>query len=191
LISIIHEFGAPKSNDPDSDPNPDRIVILDNIMFNNGRNPGDAVKTVMMTQFSDLGPDIIDIGGGTGNAIKNKDQYRSFGIGSWGPAQISDTRKVRSYLLDEPVAPREISIKEKSELTYYGICAGCHSYSMRMIGPPTIVIQALYKDNPKGIADYIANPVRKREDYPEMPPQNYLDEETRLAVAQYMLKVKK
>jgi len=49
----------------------------------------------------------------------------------------------------------------------------------------------LYKDNPQGIADYIANPVRNREDYPEMHPQNYLDEETRLAVAQYMLKVKK
>jgi hypothetical protein len=42
-------------------------------------------------------------------------------------------------------------------------------------------------DNPEGLAAYIAAPVKKRDDYPEMPPQNYLDEETRLAVAKYML----
>ena len=191
-ITIVnHQYGAPKSNDPESDPIPDRTVILDNIMFNNGRNPNDEVKAVMMAQFSNYGLDIIDIGGGKGNTIKNKGQYTTFGLGEWGPTQISDTKSVLSYLLEKPVAPREISISEKSELTYYGICAGCHSFSMRMIGPPTMVIQALYTNNPQGIADYIANPVHKREDYPEMPPQNYLDEETRLAVAEYMLKVKK
>jgi Sigma-70 region 2 len=35
------------------------------------------------------------------------------------------------------------------------------------------------------------NPVHKREDYPEMPPQNYLSEETRKAVAEYMLTLTK
>jgi len=59
-----------------------------------------------------------------------------------------------------------------------------------MIGPPVQVIQALYLDNPQGLADYIAKPVKKRPDYPEMPPQDYLDPETRLAVAKYMLTVK-
>ena len=52
------------------------------------------------------------------------------------------------------------------------------------------VIQAMYMDNPEGLAEYIAKPEKKREDYPEMPPQDYLDEETRLAVAKYMLEVK-
>ena len=42
-------------------------------------------------------------------------------------------------------------------------------------------------DNPQGIVDYITNPVKKRDDYPEMPPQGYLDEETRMAVAKHML----
>ena len=37
------------------------------------------------------------------------------------------------------------------------------------------------------LADYIAAPTKKRDDYPEMPPQNYLDPETRLEVAKYML----
>jgi len=93
--------------------------------------------------------------------------------------------------LSKPVEPRDISGEEKGKLTYYGVCSGCHAYSVRMIGPPTLVIQALYKDNPQGIADYIANPERKREDFPEMPKQDYLSEETRLAVAEFMLSVKK
>ncbi|MDP6909382.1 MAG: cytochrome c, partial [Flavobacteriales bacterium] len=96
-----------------------------------------------------------------------------------------------SYLLDEPVAPRVIEKDEKGKLAYYGVCSGCHAYDVRMIGPPTQVIQALYKDNPQGIADYINAPVHKREDYPEMPPQNYLSEETRLAVAEFMLTLTK
>ena len=41
-------------------------------------------------------------------------------------------------------------------------------------------------DNPQGLADFIAKPAKKRDDYPEMPPQDYLDPETRLAVAKYM-----
>jgi hypothetical protein len=52
------------------------------------------------------------------------------------------------------------------------------------------IIQALYIDDPQGIANYIASPIKTRDDYPEMPPQDYLDEDTRLAAAQYMLKVK-
>jgi len=60
-----------------------------------------------------------------------------------------------------------------------------------MIGPPTRDLQAIYKNNPQGIVDYITNPIRRRENYPEMPPQNYLSEETRMAVAEYMLTVEK
>ena len=58
-------------------------------------------------------------------------------------------------------------------------------------GLPITIIQALYIDNPQGIVDYITRPVRKRDDYPEMPSQDYLDEETCLAVAMmYMLGLK-
>ncbi len=57
--------------------------------------------------------------------------------------------------------------------------------------PPVNTIQAIYKNNPQGIVDFILNPIHKREDYPEMPPQNYLTEETRKAVAEYMLTISK
>ena len=95
---------------------------------------------------------------------------------------------IANYLLP-PVPPRVIEPGERGKIAYLGICAGCHTYEGRMIGPPVRIIQALYLDNPNGLAEYIADPVRKREDYPEMPSQSYLDPETRLAVAEYMLGV--
>ena len=187
-ISITDlSFGAQLTKDPDSEPNPDRLVILDNIMANNGNNPVGDLKTLMMTQLSKKGPDILAIGGGTGSCIRNKNSYRTFGLDGYAQCQVTDTRAIKTFLLDEPVAPRDISPEEKGKLAYFGVCSGCHAYDVRMIGPPTKIIQTLYKDNPQGIADYIKEPQRKREDYPEMPPQNYLSEDTRIAVAEYML----
>ncbi len=180
-------FGAQISKDPESEPYPDSLVILDNIMINNGNNPVGDIKKIMVAQLSTKAPDIVAIGGGVGSCIRNRDNYRTFGLDKYGQCSTTDTKHVISYLLDEPVPPRDISKEEKGKLAYYGVCSGCHAYDVRMIGPPTQVIQALYKNNPQGIADYIANPVRKREDFPEMPPQAYLSEETRLAVAEYVL----
>ena len=42
-------------------------------------------------------------------------------------------------------------------------------------------------DHSEGLAAYISNPVKKRPDFPEMPAQAYLGEETVLAVAKYTL----
>lgn len=182
-------FGSQLSKDPESEPNPDRVVILDNVMFNNGNNPVAEVKAAMATQFDDKGPDILAVGGGVGSCIRNRDMYRTFGLENYATCELASTANVQSYLLDEPVAPRKIDKEEKGKMAYYGVCSGCHAYDVRMIGPPTQIIQALYKDNPQALADYIANPVRKRKDFPEMPPQNYLSEETRLAVAEYMLSI--
>jgi parallel beta-helix repeat protein len=191
-IAIVdHKFLADIAVDPESEPNPDRIVILDNFMFNNGNNPSKDVKAAMATKFSSKGPDILAYGGGTGSCIRDISRYRTFGLDGYSKCELTSTASVVSYLLDEPVAPRETNLEEKAKLTYYGVCSGCHAYNVRMVGPPTVTIQALYKNNPKGIADYIANPLRKRDDYPEMPPQNYLPEELRLEVAKFMLAVEK
>ncbi len=56
---------------------------------------------------------------------------------------------------------------------------------------PTNVIQMIYKDKPQGIVDYINNPKNIRDDYPEMPPQDYLSQEAKIAVAEYILTLKK
>ena len=41
---------------------------------------------------------------------------------------------------------------------------------------------AARKIDPQRLANWIAAPTIIRPDFPEMPPQNYLDDETRLAV---------
>ena len=191
-IAIVdHKFLANIAVDPESEPNPDRVTVLDNFMFNNGNNPSEDVKAAMAAKLSSKGFDILAYGGGTGSCIRDVNRYHTFGLDNYGKCELTSTAAVVSYLLDEPVAPREISTEERGKLTYYGVCSGCHAYNVRMVGPPVITLQALYKDNPKGIADYIANPVRRREDFPEMPPQNYLTEASRIAVAEYLLTMKK
>jgi parallel beta-helix repeat protein len=183
--------GVDHAADPESEPNSDRITLLDNFMTNNGNNPVADVKALMLTKFSKLGPDIIAVGGGVGSCIVNADRYRTFGADKYAPCQTRDTRAIKTYMLDKPVAPRNTSVGEKGKLTYYAVCSGCHAYNSRLIGPAVTDIQALYKNNPEGLMNYITDPIDKRDDYPEMPPQNYLSEETRKAVAEYMLSLTK
>ncbi|WP_339705269.1 parallel beta-helix domain-containing protein [uncultured Kriegella sp.] len=182
--------GAPKANDPNSEPNPDRVVILDNTMFENGNEPTGEIKAIMLTQLDTKGPDIFAYGGGTGSTIRDKHKYRTFGLDDYGQAQITDTKDVTTFLLDKPVPARSVSKKELGELTYYGVCAGCHAFGSRLIGPPTDIIQAIHNNNPQGIVDYISNPKNLRDDYPEMPPQDYLSDEAKMAVAEYILAMK-
>lgn len=191
IITDFANGGAEASNDPDSEPNPDRVTILDNFMVDNGNNPVGELKALMMTQLSTVGPDILAIGGGEGSSIRDRERYRTWGLGNFGKPLINSTSERKSFLLDEPAEAREISKKDLGEMTYYGICSGCHAYDIRLIGVPTNVIQMIYKDNPEGIVEYINKPKNLREDYPEMPPQDYLSDEAKLAVAEYILTLKK
>jgi parallel beta-helix repeat protein len=192
IVMTDLNFIAHITKDPESEPNPDRIVILDNIMSNNGSNPIDELKAYKVANLvTTPGIDIVAIGGGTGSCIRDKGRYLTVGLGNYAQCTSTGTASVLSYMLAEPAPPRDTKTGDRGRLIYYGICSGCHSYNMRMIGPPVMAIQALYKDNPQGIADYIANPVHKRQDFPEMPPQDYLSEEKRLEVAKYMLSIDK
>jgi len=179
------------ANDPESDPHPNRPRILNNIMRNNGGKPAPAVRAVLAAMLETTGPDIVDTVGMDDGCILYPERFRTIGLDKYGECEFDTTANVASYTLPEPVPPRSMEDLDKGKLAYYGVCAGCHAYNSRMIGPPTQVIQALYMDDPEGIAAYAANPVKKREDYPEMPPQSHLDEETRLAAARFMLQVKK
>lgn len=192
IVMTDLNFIAHITKDPESEPNPDRVVILDNIMSNNGSNPIDELKAYKVANLvTTPGIDIVAIGGGTGSCIRDKSRYITVGLGNYGQCTSTGTAGVLSYMLAEPAPPRDTKTGDRGRLIYYGICSGCHSYNMRMIGPPVMAIQALYKDNPQGLADYIAKPVHKRKDFPEMPPQDYLSEEKRLEVAKYMLTIDK
>jgi parallel beta-helix repeat protein len=189
IIITDHENAPNTTIDPDADSKPDKVMILNNMMVNNGYDTIDEAKALMLTEFKQGHPDIVRVGTTRDSCIINRHQYVTVGVDDWQECAFTNTNSIVSYLLDEPVAPRLIDPSEKGKIAYLGICAGCHTYTGRMIGPPVEIIQALYMDNPEGLAEFIANPSKKREDYPEMPPQNYLDEETRLAVAKYMLSV--
>ncbi|MBA6154413.1 parallel beta-helix domain-containing protein [Gelidibacter maritimus] len=181
--------GDPKANDPNSEGNPDRVVILDNIMFDNGNDPTGEIKAIMLTQMQTKGPDIFAYGGGTGSTIRDKNRYRTFGLGDYGPAQIEDTKDIKTMMLGAPVPPRSVTDQELGEITYYGVCAGCHALGTTLIGVDTQIIKDIYVDNPQGIVNYITKPLNLRDDYPEMPPQDYLSEEAKMAVANYILEM--
>jgi parallel beta-helix repeat protein len=190
IIITDHAHASNITVDPESDPNSDRVKILDNVMLNNGYDTITEGKALALAEgmVSVKNLDIVRVGPSPGSCIINRHQYVTVGVGDFTDCEFTNTAATVNYLLP-PVPPREIGPGERGRVVYLGICTGCHTYNGRMIGPPVQAIQALYMDNPQGLADYITKPAKKRDDYPEMPPQDYLDPETRLAVAKYMLEV--
>ncbi len=190
---LINDHGSASNItlDPGSDPNADRTMILDNVMLNNGYDTIDEIKAFALTEMHTGNIDIFQIGPSEGSCIINRHRYHTVGIGEFTECDFTNTDSIDTYLIPGGAEPRKVEDYQKGKIAYLGICTGCHTYTGRMIGPPVQVIQALYMDNPEGIAEYINSPVKKRDDYPEMPPQNYLDEHTRMEVAKYMLSVKK
>ena len=193
ILSVDHGTAAELTNitaDPESDPNSDRLKILNNVMINNGYDTVDEIKALALLELKTGNPDILVVGPTTDSCIINRHRYVTVGVNDYAECAFTNTNTIGNYLLPD-VAPRVIAADERGEIAYLGICAGCHTYTGRMIGPPIQIIQALYMDDPEGLAAYIAAPVKKRDDYPEMPPQNYLDEETRMAVAEHVLSLTK
>ncbi len=188
IIVADHKSFANITPDPESDPNPDRVSVLWNLFAHNGYEPIKEIKLLMAAALTTEGPDLVAVGGGSGSCVADKSALKSLGIGSWASGCVrTSTADVSTYLLEQPAKARVMNADDRGKLIYSSVCAGCHAYNVRMIGPPTQVIQAMYAGNPQGIADYIANPVKKREDFPAMPPQGHLSSDLRLAVAKYML----
>ena len=189
-ILITDHMNAPNVTlDPGADPNSDEIAILDNLMWNNGYDTIPEIKALKTLELVDGDVEILNIGTSTNSCVLDHDKYITVGLRDFGTCGFTTTAAMTTYLLDEPAERREITAGDMGKRAYYGVCAGCHSYNIKMVGPPTQVIQALYMDNPQGIVDYITSPVKKRDDYPEMPPQNYLSEEVRMAAAEFMLQI--
>jgi parallel beta-helix repeat protein len=192
IIITDHDNAPNTTLDPDADPAPDRFVLLDNIMMNNGYDTIPDVQALMLTEFkTNDNVDIVKVGASRDGCILNPGKYITAGLRSADLCSVTHTADLVNYLLPEPVEDEVLPDFKRGEIAYLGVCTGCHTYNGRMIGPPVVVIQALYEDNPQGLADFIANPYKVRSDYPEMPPQNYLSEETRLAVAEYMLRLER
>jgi len=212
IIVTSQDFATDVAGDPESEPNPDRVQIRDNVMYDNGNDPATDVKVLMLTQLSTTGPDIMAYKGAAeaerGSCVSRKGAYRTFGLDEWGdcdsptvtaadaagdaPQIAGTTRDVATKMLPEPATPRVITVDaDGAKLVYQGICAGCHTYNIRMIGPPVMAIKAQYGSDAEAIAKYIAAPEKKRPDFPTMPPQDHISEAMRLEVAKYMLALQK
>ncbi|MGK0293410.1 MAG: cytochrome c551/c552, partial [Porticoccaceae bacterium] len=175
--------------DPESDPNADGAMILDNVMLNNGYDTIDAVRAFALTELHTGDIDIFQIGPTEGSCINNRHRYKTVGVSDFTDCDFTNTDDIENYLLAGGAEPRVIHPSERGEIAYLGVCTGCHAYAGRLIGPSVMEIQALYADRPEALVNYINAPIPMRDNYPEMPAQNYLDAETQLAVANYILKV--
>ena len=191
IIINDHSYASNITMDMESDPNSDRTMILDNVMLNNGYDTIPEVTAVALTELHTGLIDIVHVGPSKGSCIINRHRYRAVGIGNYGECDFTNTDSTESYLLAGGAEPRVIQPSERGEIAYLGVCTGCHSYTGRLIGPSVQVIQAMYACNPEGLVEYINAPVKKRDNFPPMPAQNYLDAETQMAVANYMLALEK
>jgi parallel beta-helix repeat protein len=191
IIINDHSYASNITMDMESDPNSDRTMILDNVMLNNGYDTIPEVTAVALTELHTGLIDIVHVGPSNGSCIINRHRYRAVGIGNYGECDFTNTDNTESYLLAGGAEPRVIHPSERGEIAYLGVCTGCHSYTGRLIGPSVQVIQTMYAGNPEGLVDYINAPVKKRDNFPPMPAQNYLDAETQMAVANYMLALEK
>ena len=191
IIINDHSYASNITMDMESDPNSDRTMILDNVMLNNGYDTIPEVTAVALTELHTGLIDIVHVGPSKGSCIINRHRYRAVGIGNYGECDFTNTDSTESYLLAGGAEPRVIQPSERGEIAYLGVCTGCHSYTGRLVGPSVQVIQAMYAGNPEGLVEYINAPVKKRDNFPPMPAQNYLDAETQMAVANYMLALEK
>ena len=168
-------------------PEPDGTSIVRNIFVNNGY---EAVGLEVAGARIEDGADIVNFARGKGHCYADNQGATTIGLSRWSACDpVLASVAIRSYQLEEPVISRALSAKQKAQLTYHAVCSGCHAYDHTMIGPPMMAIKGIYHDNPEGLAAWIANPTKKRpiEHFPAMPPQNYLSEELRLDLANYIL----
>lgn len=182
------EPGAP---DPGIDPVPDRVRILQNLYAGNGKAPQASAKRMLAALGRERGADVLVGGKSRDGCILERESLVEVGTESFSacPAAAGEER-VATMMLPKRIPSRQLSPERKGELVYNSVCAGCHGYGYRLIGPPVKAIQLIYAGNPEGIAAFAANPRKLRPEFPPMPPQDYLPPEVLQAAARHMLEVK-
>lgn len=173
--------------DPKVDPYSDQIRVMSNRWANNGSDMSGVLGGMVSATGQD-GFEVISAGKGHDSCLFPDKKIQSLGTNRW--AECTSEMSVTNYetaMLSEPFDSPEYTLEQKGRLTYVAVCTGCHTYDSVLHGPSIRSIQALYRNNAQGLADYAAAPVVKREGFPEMPPQDYLGVETLNAIATYIL----
>lgn len=185
LVIDLTTFGL--ATDPKVDPYSDDIRLMANTWENNGEAMSGAVAD-MIAPTGKSGLELVAMGKGRGSCVLPADGVDVLGTSRWTEcgtelSQASFTTAMVEGGADEPV----YSAEQKGRLTYLAVCTGCHTYDSVLHGPSMQSIQALYIDSPEALIEYITSPVRKRDGFPEMPPQAYLGEENLAAITEYIL----
>jgi parallel beta-helix repeat protein len=174
--------------DPKEDPFPDDNRILANRFIGNGETPYARTQKTLTFLKQTQAPDLLVLGTGRRNCVLNKQSLTTLGADDWSECPKGSTSAdVTTMRLAEPVASPALTVEQRGRLAWLAVCTGCHSFSTRLMGPPMIAARAPYMGDPQKLADWIANPTKRRADYPAMPPQSYLPAEVRLEVAKYVL----
>src|SRR5690349_16921318 len=117
LIITDHAHASNITVDPASDPNSDRVKILENVMLNNGYDTITEAKALALADgivnLKNL--DIVLAGPSPDSCIINRHQYVAVGIGAFKDCEFTNTADTVTYLLP-PVQPREIKPGERGRV---------------------------------------------------------------------------
>ncbi|MFC5695476.1 parallel beta-helix domain-containing protein [Pseudomonas sp. GCM10022186] len=175
------------ADDPKVDPHPDNIRVMKNTFINNGEGP-EGILADFIAPAGRVGFEIISTGKGKGHCSAQQEGVEGLGTKRWGVCDDSVSKaNYKTAMLEQPVKSEPYTAEQRGRLTYLAVCTGCHTYSSVLHGPSMQSIQALYGKDEAALVKYIANPVRKRSDFAEMPPQAYLGDETLKAISHFIL----
>lgn len=86
---------------------------------------------------------------------------------------------------EEPAAAAPAEAEEGRQV-FETVCAGCHRFDQRVVGPPLDEVLPKYEGDPEKLKAFVRNPVKVNPEYPAMPDLG-LSEEQIDAVARYLL----
>jgi cytochrome c len=75
---------------------------------------------------------------------------------------------------------------EPGKAVYEKVCAGCHQFDIRVVGPPLSEVVPKYAGDVEKLKGFIRNPAKVNPDYPSMPNLGLPEEEID-AVAKYLI----
>lgn len=104
-------------------------------------------------------------------------------------SQIQYKKMGANYILHKNARMEKLGISVvtiSGEEIFKGRCAACHSFEIKVVGPPYIETLVKYDGNIEVLAAYIHNPQKIDPEYPPMPNQGLKLAEAK-AVAEYIL----
>ncbi|NSL87159.1 cytochrome c [Chitinophaga sp. Mgbs1] len=106
--------------------------------------------------------------------------------------KISAEARLHPPVEDENPAEIDSSLGEaaKGAAVFQANCSACHKPHEKLVGPPMTEMVSIYRDNDKGLKNWIKSPGKKRAGYPQMPGFPQLSDEDLTELSNYILSIK-